>query len=62
MPFTHLLTRPQHRKEANQMFKRIVLVAGTRTRRKWQKTLRGSYRGVTGHPSFEAFLKKELRA
>ncbi len=51
----------KYRKEKNQPFKRIILVAGTKTRNKWQKSLRGSYKATTGYPSFETFLRRELK-
>lgn len=51
----------KHRKESSQPFRRAILVADTKTRRKWQKALKGSCRSMTGFPSFEAFLKKELK-
>jgi SIR2-like domain len=51
----------KHRKEVNQPFKRTILVAGTKTRRKWQTTLKGSYRMTAGYPTFEKFLRKELK-
>ena len=39
-----LLSRvAKYRKEKDQPFKRTIFVAGTKTRRKWQKTLKGSY-------------------
>ena len=51
----------KHRKETQQPFKRAILVSDTKTRRKWQKALKGSYKATTGFPSFEMFLKKELK-
>lgn len=51
----------KHRKESDQPFSRAVLVADTKTRRKWRKALKGSCRTTTGFPRFEAFLKKELK-
>lgn len=51
----------RHRKESGQPFRRAILVADTKTRRKWQKALKGSCRATTGFPRFEAFLKKELK-
>ena len=51
----------RHRKESDQPFRRAILVADTKTRRKWQKALKGSCRATTGFPRFEAFLKKELK-
>lgn len=52
----------KHRKQVVQPFKRTILVARTKTRRKWQKTLKGCYKATTGYPNFEAFLERELRA
>jgi hypothetical protein len=49
------------RKQENSPFKRIILVAPTKIRRKWQKALKGSFRMATGYPTFENFLKRELR-
>lgn len=51
----------KHRKESGQLFRRVILVADTRTRRKWQKALKGSCKTTTGFPRFEAFLKTELK-
>lgn len=51
----------KHRKESSQPFKRGILVADIKTRRKWEKALKGSCRKMTGFPRFEAFLKKELK-
>lgn len=52
----------KHRKKSGAKYRSAIFVAGTKTRRKWQKTLKGSYKSTTGYPSFEAFLQKELRA
>jgi len=52
----------KHRKESGQPFKRAILVADTRTRRKWQRALKGCCRTTAGFPRFETFLKKELKA
>lgn len=51
----------KHRKESGQPFRRAIFVADTKTRRKWQKALKGICRSTTGFPRFEAFLKKELK-
>lgn len=51
----------KYRKQENQPFNRIILVAGTKTRRKWQKTLKGSYKATSGYPNFEGFLRTELK-
>jgi hypothetical protein len=50
-----------YRKGERAMFRRVILVAPTTTRRKWQKALKGSYQTVTGYPSFETFLRRELK-
>jgi hypothetical protein len=50
-----------YRKQESSLFRRVILVAPTITRRKWQKTLKGSYRTVTGYPTFENFLRRELK-
>jgi hypothetical protein len=52
----------KHRKESGLPFKRAILVADTKTRRKWHKALKGSCRITTGFPRFETFLEKELKA
>jgi hypothetical protein len=50
-----------YRKQENCLFRRVILVAPTITRRKWQKALRGSYRATTAYPTFENFLRRELK-
>ncbi len=52
----------KHRKQAGQPFKRAIFVASTKTRRKWQRALKGSYKATTGYPNFEKLLIKELKA
>lgn len=51
----------KHRKESGQPFRRGIFVADTKTRRKWQKALKGCCRTTAGFPRFETFLKKELK-
>lgn len=50
----------KHRKKAGSKFRSAIFVAGTKTRRKWQKAMKGSYKGTKGYPKFDQFLKKEL--
>jgi hypothetical protein len=50
----------KHRKKSGSKFRSAVFVAGTTTRRKWQKALKGSYKATKGYPRFDQFLKKEL--
>jgi hypothetical protein len=52
----------KHRKGKNAAFQNAFFVAGTKTRRKWQKVLKGSYKRTIGYPNFEQFLRKELKA
>jgi hypothetical protein len=52
----------KYRKEKNDLFKNAIFVAGIKTRRKWQKVLKGSFKTMTGYSSFEQFLRKELQA
>lgn len=51
----------RYRKKDRNLFKRTIVVAGTKVQHKWQKALRGSYKSTTGYPKFEQFLRKELR-
>jgi SIR2-like domain len=51
----------KRRKKTNNRFRSAILVAGTTTRRKWEKALKGSYRSTKGYPRFDQFLKKELK-
>ena len=48
-------------KQEKSLFKRLILVAPTTTRRKWQKALKGSNRATRGYPTFEKFLRRELK-
>jgi hypothetical protein len=50
----------RNRKTRGSPLKRAIFVAGTKTRRKWQRSMRGSYKEMTGYPNFEQFLRKEL--
>lgn len=52
----------KYRKKAGEKFRSAIFVAGTKTRRKWEKTLKGGYHTKRGYPSFVQFLKKELKA
>lgn len=52
----------RYRKKKDALFWKSVFVAGTKTRRKWQKVLKGSYKNTSGYPNFEQFLKKEIKA
>jgi hypothetical protein len=52
----------KHRKKIGNKFRSAVFVAGTKTRRKWQKALKGSYQATKGYPRFDQFLKKEVNA
>lgn len=57
-----LLSRvASYRKQEKCLFKRLILVAPTITRRKWKKALKGSYRATTEYPRFETFLRRELK-
>lgn len=51
----------KHRKKTGNKFRSAIFVAGTKTRRKWQKALKGSYKTYKGYPRFDEFLKKELK-
>jgi hypothetical protein len=51
----------KHRKKTDSKFRSAILVADTKTRRKWQKALKGSYSATKGYPRFDQFLKKELK-
>ena len=51
----------KYRKKADNKFRSAIFVAGTTTRRKWQKALKGSYQTTRGYPRFDQFLKKELK-
>jgi hypothetical protein len=50
-----------NRKRYSNPFRTAILVAGTKTRRKWQKVLKGSYKNLIAHANLEHFLKKEMR-
>lgn len=52
----------KHRKKTGNKFRSAIFVAGTKTRRKWQKALKGSYKATKGYPRFDQFLKKEVNA
>jgi len=51
----------QRRKNEGKRFKRVVFVDRSRIRNKWARALKGSYSKITSYPSFEAFLKREVR-
>lgn len=51
----------KHRKKIGNKFRSAIFVAGTKTRRKWQKALKGVYKETKGYPRFDQFLKKELK-
>jgi hypothetical protein len=51
----------KHRKVTGNRFRRAIFVARTKVRRKWQRSLMGSYSKVSGYHDFERFLKKELK-
>lgn len=52
----------KHRRKTGNKFRSAIFVADTKTRRKWQKALKGSYKTTKGYPRFDVFLKKELNA
>ncbi|MGH9930896.1 MAG: SIR2 family protein [Pyrinomonadaceae bacterium] len=51
----------RHRKKTGKKFRLAIFVADTKTRRKWQRTLKGSCKATKGYPRFERFLEKELK-
>ena len=51
----------QQRKNEDKLFKRVVFVDRSRIRKKWANALKGSYSRNSAYPSFEAFLKREVR-
>ena len=50
----------KQRKKTGAKFRSAIFVAGTKTRRKWQRTLKGSYKNTKGYPRLDQFLRKEL--
>jgi len=58
-----LLSRVVKDKKKNRgLFKHAIFVADTKTRRKWQNVLKGSYKNknITNYPKLEEFLRKEV--
>jgi hypothetical protein len=51
----------QRRKNEKRPFKRVVLVDRSKIRNKWAYALKGSYSKKSLYPSFEAFLKREVK-
>lgn len=49
------------RKNRSVLFKRVIFVDRSRVRRKWARVLKGSCSKVSNYPSFEVFLRKELK-
>lgn len=49
-----------HRKKSDR-FKRLLVVADVKTRRKWFSALKATYQSKDGYKSLEAFLAKELK-
>jgi len=51
----------QRRKNENRPFKRVVFVDRSKIRNKWAYALKGSYSKKSLYPTFEAFLKREVK-
>lgn len=51
----------RHRKQNLQRFKRLVVVAGVKTRRKWLSAFKAAYQANDGYKSLEAFLTRGLK-
>lgn len=51
----------RHRKDEENKFTRLILVDGTKMRRKWKAVLKGSFVKSDEYKNFERFLQKGLR-
>ena len=50
-----------YRKKNESKFNKTIFVADVKSRRKWQRVLKGRYKKTVGYPNFERFLKEELK-